>query len=313
MSNGSILEELKRMYREGSVLMRLIYVNVAIFLAVQILTLVFFLFKVEPQIVERFILDWFASTADLSSLIRRPWSIVSYMFLHTGLWHILFNMIVFYFAGVIFLQYLGEKRMTALYFLGGLGGLLLFILTYNIFPRFEDAISSNILGASAAVMAIFIGIATYRPNFEVQLLFIPIPIRLKWIAGLYVLIDFLSIQGQNSGGHIAHIGGAIVGFWTISRIKRGNSDILMRFYRFLTDIPDALGLGKKPKMKVKHRSRKAGTGTERARYMTDEQYNATKQAEQEEIDKILDKISKSGYESLTKKEKEILFRASKDK
>ncbi len=313
MSNGDLLNELKRRYREGSVLLRLIYVNVAVFLCIQVLSLLFFLFKLDPRALHEFIMRWFASTSDFSSLITRPWSIVTYMFLHVGIWHILFNMLVFYFSGTIFLQYLGEKRMTALYFLGGLGGLLLFILTYNIFPRFEDAISSNILGASAAVMAIFIGIATYRPNFHVYLLFIPVPVRLKWIAALYVVMDFLSIQGQNSGGHIAHIGGAIVGFWTINRLKNGNTDMLMRFHRFIADIPDALGFGKKSHMKVKYRSKKAGAGTERARYMSDEQYNASKRAEQEEIDKILDKISKSGYESLSKKEKETLFRASKDK
>ena len=313
MSNGDLLNQLKQRYQEGSVLLRLIYVNVAVFLLLQVVSLLFFLFKLEPRVFQEFIMNWFASTSDLSSLITRPWSIISYMFLHVGFWHVLFNMIVFYFAGTIFLQYLGEKRMTALYFMGGLGGLLLFILTYNIFPRFEDAISSEILGASAAVMAIFVGIATYRPNFEVQLLFIPIPIRLKWIATLYVVMDFLSIQGENSGGHIAHIGGAVIGFWTMNRLKSGNTDILMRFHRFIMDIPEALGISNKPRMKVKHRSKKASSGAERARYMSDEQYNESKRAEQEEIDKILDKISKSGYESLSKKEKEILFHASKDK
>ncbi len=313
MSNGDIMEELKRRYREGSVLMRLIYVNVAVFLAVHIVSLLFFLFTGKEHIGSYFALRRFGSTAELSSLATRPWSVISHMFLHLGIWHIFFNMLVFYFAGTIFLQYLGQKRMLALYFLGGIGGFFLFLLSYNIFPAFQDEVSSDILGASAAVMAIFIGIATYKPNFEVQLLFIPIPIQLKWIAGIYVLIDFLSIQGPNSGGHIAHLGGALIGFLTINRIKQGNTDLLMRFQRFLTDIPEALGFGSKPKMKVKYRSKKAKSGTERARYMTDEQYNASKKAEQEEIDKILDKISKSGYESLTKKEKETLFRASKDK
>ncbi len=320
MSNGDILNELKRRYREGSTLMRLIYINVGVFLVIRILGIFFQLFELNPEAYYAFIMNWIASTSNMVgdlpnsvALVKRPWSIVSYMFLHVGIWHILFNMLVFYFAGTIFLQYLGTKRLTALYFLGGLGGLLLFILSYNIFPAFEENISSNILGASAAVMAVFIGIATYRPNFEVQLLFIPIPIQLKWIAGIYVLVDLLSISGTNSGGHIAHIGGAIVGFWTINRLKSGNTDILMRFHRFLMDIPDALGLKKEPRMKVKHKSKKAKGGAQRAKYMTDEQYNASKKAEQEEIDKILDKISKSGYESLSKKEKETLFRASKDK
>lgn len=323
MSSGNFMDELKRMYREGSVLIRLIYINVGVFLAIQLLKLIFFLFELNPEALMGFIMNWFASTSNLIgdqpksiALIKRPWSIVSYMFLHVGFFHIFFNMIVFYFAGSIFLQYLGEKRMKGLYFLGGLGGLLLFILAYNIFPRFSDAVGSNILGASAAVMAIFIGIATYRPNFEVTLLFIPIPIRLKWIAAIYVLVDFLSIQGQNSGGHIAHIGGAIVGFWAVKRIMNGKADPLLRTNEFFEGIPSALGLSGGSKMKVKHSSsrKKGKKGTkERPRYMTDEEYNAKKKAEQEEIDKILDKISKSGYDSLTKKEKEILFRASKDK
>ncbi|MFB6258403.1 MAG: rhomboid family intramembrane serine protease [Flavobacteriales bacterium] len=321
MSNGDLLNELKRMYREGSVLMRLIYINVGVFLVIRVLALFLFLFNIHPDPLNarkggdlaEFIHNWVASTADLPSLMTHPWSVVSYMFLHVGFLHLLFNMLVLYFSGSLFLQYLGSKRMTAMYILGGLGGVFLFILSYNIFPQFWDDITSPILGASAAVVAILIGIATYRPNFEVYLMFIPIPIRLKWIGIGSVLVYLLNIQGANAGGHIAHIGGAIVGFWTINRLKSGNTDILMRFYNFLSEVPEALGLTRQPRMKVKHKSKKAKSGAQRARYMTDEQYNASKKAEQEEIDKILDKISKSGYESLTKKEKETLFRASKDK
>lgn len=313
MKSGSVLEELKRIYREGSVLMRLIYVNVAVFLIIRIIGVFLSLFAMHNDAFYQAIMDWFASTADLPTLIRRPWTIITYMFLHVGLGHILMNMLVLYFSGVLFLRYLGQKRMLSLYILGGIGGVLLFILSYNIFPRFWEHTTTPILGASGAIMAILIGIATYRPNEPVSPMFLPLSIPLKWIGIGLVVIYFLNIQGGNAGGHIAHIGGAIVGFWSIGRLKKGQTDILMRFHRFLEDIPDALGLGKKPKMKVKHRSKKAKTGAERARYMTDEQYNASKKAEQEEIDRILDKISKSGYESLTKKEKEILFRASKDK
>lgn len=318
--SGNFLDELKRMYREGSILIRLIYINVGVFLVIRLLSIFIFLFDVHPApldpkrggILADIIFNWFASTADLSSLIMRPWSLISYMFLHIGLMHLLFNMLVLYFAGSLFLHYLGSKRMRAMYILGGLGGVILFILSYNIFPQFWDHTTNPILGASAAVVAILIGISTYRPEHPVYLFFIPIPIRLKWIGIGSVVVYFLNIQGNNAGGEIAHIGGAIVGFWSVRHILSGKGDPLLRFDQWVEGIPSSLGLTGGGKMKVKHSARK-GKGKKRPRDMTDEEYNAKKKAEQDEIDKILDKISKSGYESLTKKEKDTLFRASKDK
>ncbi len=300
--NGSIRDEIQQLYRNGSVLIRLIIVNAAVFLAANLLRLFFFLFQLNGA--ETFILDWFASTSSLGDLLFRPWTIVTYMFLHLSFWHLFFNMLILYFASTIFLQFLGEKRLVSTYFLGGFAGLLLYILSYNIFPVFSELTSVHILGASAAVMAIFVGIATYRPDLPVNLFFIG-SIKLKYIAIFYVVLDLISIRsGVNSGGHIAHIGGALFGYLAMNRLKSGQ-DILMPFHRFLLAIPEAFNFSSstsKSKMKVKYKKN--------VRHMSDEQYNKYKAEKEKEIDEILDKISKSGYESLTKKEKETLFRAS---
>lgn len=307
MSNP-IIDELKREFRHGSVLTRLIFINIGVFLFINIVDLIFFLFRFSPSTecgTEVSLLTyWLSVPADLSKLILKPWTPFTYMFVHStpppfgNIFHILFNMLVFYFAGRIFLQYLSEKKLLSTYILGGLAGAALFILAYNLFPIFSDSVECAIcLGASASVMAVMIAIAAFVPNLAVNLILFG-SVRLKYIAIIYVIIDIISIKSSNAGGHIAHLGGAMWGYFYILQYKKGKDP--SAWFSHLFDA--AAGIFKrKPALKVeKNRP-------------SDLQYNADKARRQQKIDDILDKISKSGYESLTKEEKEFLFKASNNK
>jgi membrane associated rhomboid family serine protease len=225
--------------------------------------------------------------AYLPRLLDHFWTPVTYMFMHAGFFHILFNMLWLYWMGQIFEEYLGNKRTIGLYILGGLTGALFFVLAYNFLPAFSGVVAgSTVVGASASVMAIIIATATLLPDYSISLMFIG-PVKLKWIAIFYVLIDFLSIAGPNAGGEIAHLGGALFGFIYIKQLQRGHDWI------------GAINKIFKPQSKMKV----AAKNSER---------NSSSKPRQEEIDRILDKISQAGYDSLNKQEKEILFRASKD-
>ncbi len=299
-SGGDLLEEIKGMYRDGSMLVRLIFINVAVFIGLNLLYLFLFFFQKDGS----FLIDWLAASSDPWTLITRPWTAITYMFLHENFFHLLFNMIILFFGGYIFMQFLGEERLLSTYILGGLAGLGLYVICYNIFPVFEQNIGIPILGASAAIMAVLIAAATYRPNYGVYL-FIFGPIKLKWIALFYIVLDLISIREGNPGGHISHLGGALMGYLSIVRMRKGK-DLVMPFYRFILSIPEAFTSDNKSKRKMKVEHKKP-----RAARMTDEEYNEMRAREEQEIDEILDKISKSGYESLTKKEKEKLFRESR--
>jgi hypothetical protein len=215
------------------------------------------------------------------------------MFLHAGIFHILFNMLWLYWMGQIFEEYLGNKRTIGLYLLGGLAGAFLFVLFYNIFPLFTQqpglVEGSTTVGASAAVMAVVIATATLLPDYTIFLMFIG-PVRLKWIALFIVILDFLGIAGLNAGGEISHLGGALFGFVYIKQLQRGN---------------DWVGVFTKIFDRFKPKSKLTVTSKNNAK-------NSSNKPRQDEIDRILDKISQSGYDSLNKQEKEILFRASKD-
>jgi membrane associated rhomboid family serine protease len=298
-----IIEEIRREFRHGSVLMRLIFINIGVFLLINIVDLFLFLFKV-PEFTgpcgntSSPITFWISVPADPLQLLFRPWTIFTYMFTHEGVMHILFNMLVFYFSGRIFLQYLSERKLFSTYILGGLAGAALFILSYNLFPIFSDSVRCAIcLGASASVMAVMIAIATFVPNLEVSLILFG-PVRLKYIALIYVIIDIISIKSSNAGGHIAHLGGAMWGYFYILQYKKGK-DLASWFGNLLDSVSGMFN--RKPKMRVEHKRQ------------SDSQFNADKAIRQQKIDDILDKISKSGYESLSREEKDFLFKASNNK
>jgi membrane associated rhomboid family serine protease len=292
------LQDLKAYFRNNNILVKLILINVAVWVTIMILDVMFDLFKV-PYIDN--IIEWLAVPASIGKLITRPWTVFTYMFLHYDLWHILFNMLWLYWFGRIFLQYLSDKQLLWTYILGGLAGALVYILSFNIFPKFQDVyISSMALGASASVMAIVVGISFYVPNFKINLIFIG-PVKIVWVAVFSIVLDIFMVKSANSGGHLAHIGGAAWGYLFAYYLRHGK-DITAS----LSDISFSSMFKRKPKSGFK------GVYSN-DKPMKDEDYNYEKKQQQKKIDHILDKISKSGYESLTKEEKELLFSASNKK
>jgi len=294
----SIINDLKHQYKTGTALIKFIFINVAVFVLVHLIGLLIYFFTGVSG--SSMVASWLALPADLGQLILKPWTIISYMFLHEGFLHLAFNMLILYFGGQIFLQFLDAKKLIGTYILGGISGGLLFILTFNIFPVFNEIVSGALaLGASASVMAVLIAIAAYVPNYTVRLMFLG-NVKLKYIALFYVIMDIISIPQGNSGGHIAHLGGAFFGFYFAYRLRSGK-DITVGVNRLLNYFTYLFS--SKRKMKVVYKNP--------GKTKSDVAYNAQKTANQQKIDAILDKISKSGYDSLSKEEKAILFDASK--
>lgn len=290
----SIADEIKQSFKSGSTLTKLIYINLAVFLVVKLIGVFYFLFKIDDGFS---LVNWLAVPADLTNLVRKPWTIFTYMFLHEDFLHILFNVLWLYWFGQIFLHYFDQKKLVSVYLLGGIAGAFIYILTFNIFPVFADILPiSSALGASASVIAIVIAVSVYAPNHTIHLLFIG-PVRLKYIALITILIDVISIASTNAGGHLAHLGGAMFGYFYILQLKRGNN--ITRFFDRFMDWLFSI-FKPKPKIKITYK-----------RPVNDIEYNKANAQKQAEIDKILDKIAQSGYESLTKKEKEVLFKNSK--
>ena len=301
----AVWEEIKQSFKSGSAVTKLIYVNIAVFITVRLIHAIGVLFL---QFNDTEILSWLAVPAYLSDLFAKPWTIISYMFLHFDFLHILFNMLVLYWFGTIFTSYLNEKKLITTYILGGIAGALLYIFAFNTIPLFQPVLKNSIaLGASASVMAIVIAISFYIPNHSIRLMFIG-EVKLKYIALVYLGIDILSIVGENAGGHIAHLGGALYGIIFITQYKK-SKDIDLWMQKLLDWI---VGLFKpRSKMKVNYnKGSKKNPGFNRTQHETDMEYNARKASEQEEINTILDKIAKSGYDSLSKAEKEKLFKMS---
>jgi membrane associated rhomboid family serine protease len=296
---STITDEIKESFRTGTSLVKLIYINLGVFIIVKLIYVIFFLFNSSVIDFQQRILTYLMLPADTSRLLMQPWSLISYMFLHFEFLHILFNMLWLFWFGRIFLHYLNQKQLLNTYLLGGLAGGLLYILAYNTFPGLQKDVSmAEALGASAAVTAIVISVSFYAPNFEV---YIPIigPIKIKYIAILFIVTDLLQIASENAGGHIAHLGGALYGYFFAMQLKQGKD--ISSFFGSLLDRLAGL-FRKRSKLKVTYH--KTATKTD------DFEYNKTKVQQQKEIDLILDKIAKSGYDSLTKKEKETLFKMS---
>jgi membrane associated rhomboid family serine protease len=292
-----IWDDIKRTFRNGSNLIKLIYINIAVFIMINLVAIIGFLIK-DPFLSEK-ALNLFSVPALFSSVIARPWTIITYMFLHQDIWHILFNMLWLYWFGGIFLEYLDQRKLVSVYLLGGISGALVYILSFNIFPAFSGVVGESVaIGASASVMAIVIAIAAYVPDYTVNL-FLFGRIKIKYLAlGIFVLTSIMDFS-VNSGGKLAHIGGAFFGyFYTLSH--RQGHDI----GKGLNRVIDFFATIFKPRRKIKVTHRKAADEYE---------YNKVKVERQAKINTILDKISKGGYDSLTKEEKDTLFRESQKK
>lgn len=301
--NFNPLEDLVRFFRSKAILPRLILVNAAIWLAIGAMRVFSFLFNVPDTTLTNYIVDYFALPANLESLLSHPWTLVTYMFLHIDFFHVLFNMLWLFWFGKIFLEFLKSGQLLLIYLLGGLSGGILYLLFYNIFPVFEKSVDlSFALGASASVMAIVTAISFYVPGYSIHLLFLG-RIRIFYIALFLFVLDFFMIRSENAGGHIAHIGGALFGLSYIVARRKGMNfsgvfgmSWLKRLFRKM----------RKSILRVGYKN----TSSTYERPLTDNDYNSRRSQRQKMIDDILDKISKSGYESLTSEEKEILFQSS---
>jgi membrane associated rhomboid family serine protease len=287
----TIYDELKmKIFQSGSRINLLIGINVLVFVTITLLSVIEFLFT-KQKIYSSLVNDYLAVPTYLPTLLNRFWTPFTYMFMHAGFFHILFNMLWLFWIGKILEEYLNSKKLTFIYLAGGLAGAFFYILCYNIFPAFEEVkMISAAVGASAAVTAVIFATATLLPDYTLSLLFFG-PVKLKWIAVVYIVIDLMSIAGSNAGGALTHIGGAIFGFLFIKSLQNGND----------WSKPFELFFMSKPKLKVVSKNQKTEANTRK---------NSI--PDQEMVDKILDKISQTGYNNLSQKEKEILFNASKN-
>jgi membrane associated rhomboid family serine protease len=301
--NQSAGERLRSMVQMKPALSQLIIANIAVWFLLALVQLLGFL--LEPsgmrgdQLWLDTVLQWIGVPASIPNLLLKPWTIITYMFVQEGFWHLFFNMIWLYWFGKIFMEFMPCRKIYTIYLIGGISGALTFILAYNIFPVFQDTIHlSTTIGASASVLAITIATAVLVPGYTVNLLFIG-PVKIKYIAIFTVILDVLMIRSGNAGGHFAHIGGAISGALYILFIRK---DIARRLGLFQLGSVLSKPFKRKPLQKVYSKGRP----------LSDEEYNKQKVLKQQKIDLILDKISRSGYTSLSAEEKEILFNSSKN-
>ena len=259
-------------------LQKLIVINIIFFIIPLLLNTFLWLFELK----DISILDYFVVEADIMSLIFKPWSLITYGFLHGSFSHLFWNMIMLFYFGNILVNYFGDKRLLNVFFNGILFGGIIYIISYNLFPVFTG-VSSKMIGSSAGVMAILFYITSYNPNHTIRFFFVNI--KLLYIAVFLLLMDIIQIPVENSGGHIAHLGGALIGF------------LMFRSFKGIdfVDIYTNLSIRKSNK-KIKRNKTFSGSNFD-----------------QKKIDSILDKISESGYESLTKEEKNYLFKASNKK
>jgi membrane associated rhomboid family serine protease len=286
----NLWNDIKVSFREGSIITRLIYINLTVFLFFRLTDVLFYLSGNPVQWI-----GWFELPAGVDRLLHQPWTLVTYMFLHFDFLHILFNLLVLYWFGRVFLDYFSQEQLLGLYLIGGLAGGITYILAYNLFPVFESVRAGSLmLGASASIIAILIAAALRDPNREI-LLFLIGRVPLKYLA-LFMLGSYIiGISTSNAGGNLAHLGGAAAGWLFIAQHRRGR-DITGFTGKALQWASRIF----KPREKVRLVHKQPPRD--------DYDYNRLKAQEHEELNRILDKIGQEGYDSLTREEKETLFR-----
>ena len=272
---------------------KLILVNVACFVMPLFIRTVFYLFNIPSGVF----VGWFELSADWGDLIFKPWTILTYSFMHSGFFHLFWNMYLLYFTSRLFLNIFPAKTFFNVYFLGVILGGFTFLISYSIFPAFQNS-SPIMVGASAGVMATFIFIANYSPDLEVRLIFFNV--KLRYLAIAFILLDIIQIPYGNAGGHLAHLGGAALGYFYFLRLNQG-TDIGLPLEELSNRLLNLFKKQSNLKTVYKNKSNTASKKKE-----------SNEDLDQQKIDAILDKISKSGYESLSQKEKDFLFRAGKN-
>ncbi len=295
-----MFDELKKKFINGSILIKLMFIVIVTFVAMWFISLFFR----NPEVFKSFE-SWFALPGSLKTLIYKPWTVVSYMFMHGDLWHLLMNMILLFWFGSIFIKFFSEKQFLAVFLLGGFSGAAL-----HLFIDLFLHLNIGIIGASAAVMAVVFAISIYKPDYIINLLLIG-PVKIKYIAIVAFALDIMGAVGNfNSSfaigdgiAHTAHLGGAFFGLWFGYEIKK-NKDITAKFNNIINELVSMYNSFFKKKEKKKNRNNrfeKPRSNNEHIEYEAEADDN-------DKINKILDKISKSGYDSLSKSEKEFLFK-----
>jgi membrane associated rhomboid family serine protease len=300
---NTIINDIKEKIRNKNPLTRLIMINITVFLVISIVRILSFLSGESGLMrsVEDFLKEILSVPLGFEGLIYRPWTLITYMFTHFALMHIFWNMISLFWFGQILSEYTSNRKIIPLFLLGGIVGALITIVIITFVPSLAMYQDTPMIGASAGVTAIIVAAATLVPEVRMNMLFIG-PVKLIYVAMFVIFIDILNLASySNIGGNLAHLGGALMGYIFIVQYKKGN-DMANPINRFFDWIKGLSGNSSKGKMKVVHK-----------RHVSDEEYNQMKVVNQRQVDEILDKISKSGYESLSKSEKEILFRASNKK
>ena len=284
-----IIEDFKKAWsKEDNGLIKIILINIIIFVSISILEV--FITLSGGGSLFRVIINKLMLPASFTTFILQPWSLISYFFLHLSFGHILWNMLFLYWFGKIIHDNIGNNAVISLYILGGIIGGLSYMALFNIIPFYGDRVSESLmLGASAGVFSIVAGSATLLPNYTFYLLFLG-PVRIKYIALFYILLSFFDVTGSNAGGEIAHIGGALIGYLFIKQLQNG------------VNMGDGV-------IKIINLFNRKNSSKKEKEFTINKETSFD--ISQDEIDKILDKISESGYSSLSKKEKEKLFNASK--
>ena len=297
MAENFLIREIKNTFSpSGKMVSRIIVVNIIVFLVLRLISLFGDLSGNYPEM--QHVISYLALPSSLTRLLHRPWTLITYAFTHFELFHILFNMLWLFWIGSILTEFIGNKKILPVYMMGSWFGAALYILFYNIFPYFKDVVDvSTCIGASAGIMSVILATAVLLPDYTIMIFIWSI--RLKWLAAIFVGIDIISINFDgNPGGHIAHLGGALFGYIYIASYRNG-TDLSLWF----NNVADAIVslFSKKKKLKVSY-------------VKTEPKASVRKkdEAKQKVIDSILDKISKSGYESLSAEEKEILFKESRN-
>lgn len=296
-----IISDLKNRFLAENIVGRFIYINVAVYILFALLDVFATLFNIPSP--ARFLKEWLELPSDPVNYIYQPWSLITYMFLHGGLTHILWNMLALYWFGKIFLSFFSTRHFVGLYLLGGIVGGLFFIAAYNIFPMFTSTGNhANLVGASAAVLAIVAASAVRVPDYKINLLLIG-TVKLSTLAVATVIIDLLLITSDNAGGSFAHLGGAFSG-WAFAYFLNKGRDLTLYINKALDYLANMCKNGIK-------RPRKPKMNIFKGKRTDDYDYNVQKKEQDAEVDKILEKLKKSGYSSLTEEEKKRLFDASK--
>lgn len=275
----ALVDEIKRRYKQGNLPLKLIFINIAVFIIVT-------LYQLIAQ--NDFLIKNLSLSSEFSEFITKPWTLFTYMFLHIRTMHLLFNMLMLWVIGDFFYKYFGDKAFAQFYFLGGILGGIFYLIFQFIYPHY-----SLLMGASAAIYAVLFAMVAYQPELRVRLFFISEPIKLLYVAIAFILLGFL-MNAENLGGNISHVGGAIFGYLYMKQYERGQT---------LSDFFDALGKKLKPKKKTNLHATKNNKPPQ-----DDFEYADWKKQKEDKTNQILEKISRSGYNSLTEEEKSFLFK-----